>query len=142
MVFFRLKEVAEFELGSSVSQAVITVPSYFSFPQRAAIMDAAKIAGLRTLRILSPATAAAIAYHHTMGPTFESRNVLILDFGAEGLDSCLFTCEEEVMDVKATMGDPGLGGLEIDECLVTHFALEFKRRHDKGIYPWHIPFHP
>lgn len=132
MILLRMKEIAEFEQGTTVSRAVISVPSSFTFPQREAVRDAAKIAGLHPLRTITEATASAVTYFYNKGRIDQERNVVVLDLGAGGLDVSVMTIEGPILEVKATAGDPELGGFSFDERLVTYFASEFGSRHQKS----------
>ena len=128
MILVRLKETAENYLGSSVKDAVITVPAYFNDAQRQATKDAALIAGLNPLRIINEPTAAALSYGLDKSHSGE-RNVLIYDIGGGTFDVSLLTIDDGIFEVKATAGDTHLGGSDFDNLLVQHFAQEFKRKH-------------
>jgi len=132
MVLLKMKETAEAFLGTSVTQAVVTVPAYFNDSQRQATKDAGAIAGLNVLRIINEPTAAAIAYGLDKKTTGE-RNVLIFDLGGGTFDVSLLTIEEGIFEVKATAGDTHLGGEDFDNRLVTHFVQEFKRKNKKDL---------
>ena len=131
MVLLKMKETAEAYLGSTVSNAVVTVPAYFNDSQRQATKDAGTISGMNVLRIINEPTAAAIAYGLDK-KTVGERNVLIFDLGGGTFDVSLLTIEEGIFEVKATAGDTHLGGEDFDNRLVTHFSQEFKRKHKKG----------
>ncbi|ESQ35204.1 hypothetical protein EUTSA_v10007031mg [Eutrema salsugineum] len=134
MVLIKMKEVAESFLGSTVKNAVVTVPAYFNDSQRQATKDAGSISGLNVLRIINEPTAAAIAYGlDKKGTKTGERNVLIFDLGGGTFDVSLLTIEEGVFEVKATAGDTHLGGEDFDNRLVNHFVAEFKRKHKKDI---------
>jgi heat shock 70kDa protein 1/2/6/8 len=132
MVLVKMKEIAEAYLGSSVTDAVVTVPAYFNDAQRTATKDAGTIAGLNVLRVINEPTAAAIAYGLDKMSTAE-KNVLIYDLGGGTFDVSILTIEEGIFEVKATAGDTHLGGEDFDNRLVNHFVLEFKRKHKKDI---------
>ena len=127
MILTRLKETAEGYLGSSVKDAVITVPAYFNDSQRQATKDAALIAGLNPLRIINEPTAAALAYGLDKSHSGE-RNVLIVDTGGGTHDISLLTIDDGIFEVKATAGDTHLGGSDFDNLIVQHLAQEFKRK--------------
>ncbi|CAG8490733.1 1540_t:CDS:2 [Funneliformis caledonium] len=127
MILVKLKEIAEAYLGTKVNNAVITSPAFFNDSQRQAIKDAGEIAGLKVLRIINEATAAAIAYGLNTKACGE-RNVLIYDLGGGSFDVSLLTIEEGIFEVKAVAGDTHLGGEDFDNRLVNHFVLEFNRK--------------
>ncbi|KAH9603865.1 hypothetical protein KSS87_013201 [Heliosperma pusillum] len=136
MVLTRMKEVADAYLGSSVKNAVITVPAYFNNLQRQATKDAGTIAGLNVMRIISEPTAAAIAYgldkkvsSHGNG----KRTVLVFDLGGGTFDVSLVSIEREAFEVKSVSGDTHLGGGDFDSRMLGHFVAEFQRKHGKDI---------
>ncbi|KAF7336226.1 hypothetical protein MVEN_02170400 [Mycena venus] len=128
----KMKETAESYLGTTVTNAVVTVPAYFNDSQRQATKDAAIISGLNVLRIINEPTAAAIAYGLDKQSTGE-RNVLIFDLGGGTFDVSLLTIDNGIFEVKATAGDTHLGGEDFDNRLVNHFAQEFKRKNKKDL---------
>lgn len=132
MVLVYMKQTAESFLGKTVKNAVITVPAYFNDSQRQATKDAGRIAGLNVLRIINEPTAAAVAYGLDSN-TKDERNVLIFDMGGGTHDVTLLTIEDGVFEVKATGGNGHLGGEDLDNRLVSHFAQEFKRKHKKDL---------
>ncbi|KAL2759709.1 hypothetical protein ACRALDRAFT_2023846 [Sodiomyces alcalophilus JCM 7366] len=132
MVLTKMRESAEAYLGTTVNNAVITVPAYFNDSQRQATKDSGLIAGLNVLRIINEPTAAAIAYGLDKKVDGE-RNVLIFDLGGGTFDVSLLTIEEGIFEVKATAGDTHLGGEDFDHRLVNHFVNEFKRKHKKDL---------
>ncbi|XP_050681652.1 heat shock protein 68-like isoform X6 [Leptidea sinapis] len=133
MVLTKMKETAEAYLGSSVKDAVITVPAYFNDSQRQATKDAGAIAGLSVLRIINEPTAAALAYGLDKNLKGE-RNVLIFDLGGGTFDVSILTIDEgSLFEVKATAGDTHLGGEDFDNRLVNHLADEFKRKYKKDL---------
>ncbi|KAJ2913740.1 hypothetical protein MD484_g6671, partial [Candolleomyces efflorescens] len=132
MVLLKMKETAESYLGSTVTNAVVTVPAYFNDSQRQATKDAGTISGMNVLRIINEPTAAAIAYGLDKKVVGE-RNVLIFDLGGGTFDVSLLTIEEGIFEVKATAGDTHLGGEDFDNRLVNHFIQEFKRKHKKDL---------
>ncbi|KAM1126041.1 hypothetical protein ACFX2B_040767 [Malus domestica] len=134
MVLFKMREIAEAYLGSSIKNAVVTVPAYFNDSQRQATKDAGVIAGLNVLRIMNEPSAAAVAYGLDKKVTSVSKkNVLIFDLGGGTFDISLLTVEEGNFKVKATAGDTHLGGEDFDNRMVNHFVQEFKRKHKKDI---------
>ena len=132
MVLLKMKEVAEMYMGTTVKDAVVTVPAYFNDSQRQATKDAMTIAGLNCLRIINEPTAAAIAYGLDKNKK-DDMNVLIFDLGGGTFDVSLLNIEDGIFEVKATAGDTHLGGEDFDARLLRHFLEEFKRKHKKDI---------
>jgi len=124
----KMKQTAEEYLGESVTEAVITVPAYFSDAQRQATKDAGKIAGLKVLRIINEPTAAAMAYGLDKK---HDEKIAVFDLGGGTFDISILEIGEGVFDVKATNGDTFLGGDDFDNRLISYFADEFKK--DNGI---------
>jgi heat shock protein 1/8 len=134
MVLIKMKEIAEAYLGSTIKNAVITVPAYFNDSQRQATKDAGAISGLNVMRIINEPTAAAIAYGlDKKASSVGEKNVLIFDLGGGTFDVSLLTIEEGIFEVKATAGDTHLGGEDFDNRMVNHFVQEFKRKYKKDI---------
>ena len=134
MVLLKMKEIAEAYIGTTVRDAVITVPAYFNDSQRQATKDAGIIAGLNVLRIINEPTAAAIAYGLEKNSDSKGeRNVLIYDLGGGTFDVTLLTIEDGVFEVKATAGDTHLGGEDFDRRMIEHCIQDFKRKHKKDI---------
>merc|ERR1712038_1840775 len=133
MVLVKMKETAEAYLGTSVTEAVITVPAYFNDSQRQATKDAGMIAGLNVLRIINEPTAAAIAYGLDKKKGQGECNVLIFDLGGGTFDASILSIEDGIFEVKSTAGDTHLGGEDFDNRLVEHFIKEFQRKHKKDI---------
>jgi molecular chaperone DnaK len=126
MILQKLKKAAEDFLGESVTEAVITVPAYFTDSQRQATRDAGTIAGLDVLRIINEPTAAALAYvHERKRPS----TLAIYDFGGGTFDISVLQVAEDVAEVKATRGNNSLGGADIDRLLVQWLAEEFQKEH-------------
>ncbi|MEE0867342.1 MAG: molecular chaperone DnaK [Clostridia bacterium] len=124
MVLSKLKADAESYLGEKVSQAVITVPAYFSDSQRQATKDAGKIAGLEVLRIINEPTAAAFAY----GMDKENdQKVMVYDLGGGTFDVSILDIGDGVFEVLATNGDTRLGGDDFDEKIIEYLVSEFKK---------------
>ncbi|PHT44786.1 Heat shock cognate 70 kDa protein [Capsicum baccatum] len=132
MVLAKMKGIAEAFLGSTVKNAVVTVPAYFNDSQRQATKDAGVIAGLNVTHIINEPTAAAIAYGlDKKASSVEEKNVLIFDLGGGTFDVSLLKFKEGKFVVKSTAGDTHLGGEDFDNKLVAHFVLEFKRKYRK-----------
>lgn len=132
MILVKMKETAESYLGTTVTDAVITVPAYFNDAQRQSTKDAGKIAGLNVLRIINEPTAAAIAYG--LDKKVDDKNVLIFDCGGGTFDVSILSIDQGIFEVKSTAGDTHLGGEDFDNLLVKHFADEFKRKFKKDLY--------
>jgi L1 cell adhesion molecule like protein len=128
MVLESMKKTAEAYLGTTVKNAVITVPAYFNDAQRQATKDAGVIAGLNVLRIINEPTAAAIAYGLDKVKDNKEHMVLIFDFGGGTFDVSLLSIEEGVFEVKSTAGDTHLGGEDLDSRLVEFCKEEFKKK--------------
>ncbi|MBQ2957211.1 MAG: molecular chaperone DnaK, partial [Clostridia bacterium] len=124
MILQKLKADAESYLGETVSQAVITVPAYFSDAQRQATKDAGRIAGLEVLRIINEPTAAALAYGLDKG---DAHKILVYDLGGGTFDVSLMEVGDGVFEVLATAGNNRLGGDDFDNRLIDYIAGEFKR---------------
>jgi L1 cell adhesion molecule like protein len=134
MVLTKMKETAEAYLGTTVSNAVVTVPAYFNDSHGQATKDTGIIAGLNVLRNINEPTATAIAYGLDKKCSGE-KNVLIFDLGGGTFDASLLTIEEGIFEVKATAGDTHLGDEDFDNRLVNHFVQESKRKNKKGESP-------
>ncbi|MFI3129006.1 MAG: molecular chaperone DnaK [Bacillota bacterium] len=126
MVLTKLKQDAESYIGSTVTQAVITVPAYFNDSQRQATKDAGKIAGLEVLRIINEPTAAALAYGLDKDENANAK-ILIYDLGGGTFDVSILDIGDGVFEVMATNGDTRLGGDDFDERIVNYLAEEFKK---------------
>lgn len=129
MILQKLKSDAESYLGQKVTEAVITVPAYFSDSQRQATKDAGKIAGLDVKRIINEPTAAALAYG--LDKQEKDHTVLVFDFGGGTFDVSILELGDGVFEVKATNGDTQLGGDDIDDILIDWLTQQFKK--DNGI---------
>ena len=127
-VLTKMKETAEAYLGEKVTQAVITVPAYFSDAQRQATKDAGRIAGLEVLRIVNEPTAAALAYGLEKKG---SGRIAVYDLGGGTFDISVLEIGDGVFEVKSTNGDTFLGGEDFDARVVDHLAAEFQR--EQGI---------
>jgi molecular chaperone DnaK len=122
-ILTKMKETAEGFLGTTVSQAVITVPAYFNDSQRQATKDAGKIAGLEVLRIINEPTAAALAYGVDKN---DGKLIAVFDLGGGTFDVSILEISGGVFEVKATNGDTLLGGEDFDEELLKHLVRDFK----------------
>ncbi len=124
MILQKLKADAEAYLGQSVTEAVITVPAYFTDAQRQATKDAGRIAGLDVKRIINEPTAAALAY----GVDKESsQKIMVYDLGGGTFDVSILEIDDGVIEVLATAGNNRLGGDDFDECVMKWLVSEFKR---------------
>ena len=126
MILQKLKADAEAYLGGPVTEAVITVPAYFTDAQRQATKDAGKIAGLNVQRIINEPTAAALAYGVDKE---ESQKIMVYDLGGGTFDVSILEISSGVIEVLATAGNNHLGGDDFDQCVVEYLVKEFKREH-------------
>lgn len=124
MILQKMKSEAEEYLGETVTEAVITVPAYFSDAQRQATKDAGRIAGLNVLRIINEPTAAALAYGLDKE---ESQKILVYDLGGGTFDVSILEIGDGVFEVLATNGNNKLGGDDFDDRIVNYVADEFKK---------------
>src|ERR1700729_196543 len=124
MILQKLKKAAEDYLGTSVTEAVITVPAYFNDAQRQATKDAGKIAGLDVKRIVNEPTAAALAYGLAKE---KGGTIAVYDFGGGTFDVSILEVGDGVIEVKSTNGDTHLGGDNLDERIVEWLIAEFKQ---------------
>jgi len=129
LILQKMKKTAEDYLGHEVTEAVITVPAYFSDSQRQATKEAGEIAGLKVRRIINEPTAASLAYgldkkHHDM-------KIAVYDLGGGTFDISILELGDGVFEVKSTNGDTHLGGDDFDQCVIDWLADEFKK--DEGI---------
>ena len=124
MILQKLKSDAEAYLGQTVTEAVITVPAYFTDAQRQATKDAGKIAGLDVKRIINEPTAAALAYGVDKE---ESQKVMVYDLGGGTFDVSILDIDDGVIEVLATAGNNRLGGDDFDKCVMDWMAAEFKK---------------
>ena len=127
MILSKLKKDAEAYIGQKVTQAVITVPAYFSDSQRQATKDAGKIAGLEVLRIINEPTAAALAYGLDKSEN-KNQKVLIYDLGGGTFDVSILEIGDGVFEVLSTNGDTRLGGDDFDNKLMDYIVSEFKAK--------------
>jgi molecular chaperone DnaK len=128
MILQKLKTDAEAYLGHAITQAVITVPAYFTDSQRQATKDAGKIAGLEVLRIINEPTAAALAYGLDKD---QNQTILVFDLGGGTFDVSILEIGDGVFEVKATSGNNKLGGDDFDDRIINWLVEEFKK--DNGI---------
>ena len=124
MILQKLKQEAESYLGEPVTQAVITVPAYFTDSQRQATKDAGRIAGLEVLRIINEPTAAALAYGMDKE---KNQKILVYDLGGGTFDVSILEIGDGVFEVLATAGNNRLGGEDFDQRLMDYIADEFKK---------------
>jgi L1 cell adhesion molecule like protein len=131
MVLVKMKQTAEAFLGTTVKDAVVTVPAYFNDSQRKATKDAGTIAGLNVIRVINEPTAAAIAYG--LDKKGGECNVMIFDMGGGTHDVTLLTIDDGVFEVKATAGDGHLGGEDFDHRLVDYCCQEYQKKYKEDI---------
>ena len=124
MILQKLKADAESYLGETVTEAVITVPAYFSDSQRQATKDAGKIAGLEVKRIINEPTAAALAYGLDKE---EDQKIMVYDLGGGTFDVSILDIGDGVIEVLATNGNTRLGGDDFDEAIIQYLVSEFKK---------------
>ena len=124
MILQKLKTDAEAYLGQPVTEAVITVPAYFTDAQRQATKDAGKIAGLDVKRIINEPTAAALAYGVDKEQT---QKIMVYDLGGGTFDVSILEIDDGVIEVLATAGNNRLGGDDFDQCIMKYLVSEFKR---------------
>ena len=124
MILQKLKTDAEAKLGEKITEAIITVPAYFSDAQRKATKDAGEVAGFTVRRILNEPTAAALAYGFDKK---KNEKIAVFDFGGGTFDISILEVGDDVIEVKATDGDSHMGGEDIDARIVEWIATEFKR---------------
>ena len=124
MILQKLKSDAEAYLGQTVTEAVITVPAYFTDSQRQATKDAGKIAGLDVKRIINEPTAAALAYGVDKE---QAQKIMVYDLGGGTFDGSILEIDDGVIEVLATAGNNRLGGDDFDQCIMKYLVSEFKR---------------
>ncbi len=124
MTLGKLKADAEAYLGTTITEAVITVPAYFSDAQRQATKDAGKIAGLEVKRIINEPTAAALAYGLDKE---QEQKIMVYDLGGGTFDVSILEIGDGIIEVLATAGDTRLGGDDFDQRLMNHLVAEFKK---------------
>ena len=124
MILAKLKADAESYLGEKVTEAVITVPAYFTDSQRQATKDAGKIAGLDVKRIINEPTAAALAYGVDKE---QAQKIMVYDLGGGTFDVSILEIDDGVIEVLATAGNNRLGGDDFDQCIMKYLVSEFKK---------------
>ena len=124
MILQKLKSDAEAYLGQTVTEAVITVPAYFTDSQRQATKDAGKIAGLDVKRIINEPTAAALAYGVDKE---QAQKIMVYDLGGGTFDVSILEIDDGVIEVLATAGNNRLGGDDFDQCIMKYLVSEFKK---------------
>ena len=125
MVLQKMKKTAEDYLGSTVSEAVVTVPAYFNDSQRQATKEAGEIAGLKVQRIINEPTAAALAYG--LDKSDQDKKIAVFDLGGGTFDISILELGDGVFEVKSTNGDTHLGGDDFDQVIIDFLAEEFKK---------------
>ena len=125
MILSKLKADAESYLGGTVSEAVITVPAYFTDSQRQATKDAGKLAGLDVKRIINEPTAAALAYG--VDKEGQPQKIMVYDLGGGTFDVSILDIDDGVIEVLATAGNNRLGGDDFDKCIMDYLVEEFKK---------------
>jgi len=128
MILQKMKQTAEDYLGTTVTQAVVTVPAYFNDAQRQATKDAGTISGLEVLRIINEPTAASLAYGLERK---EDQKIAVFDLGGGTYDISILELGDGVFEVKSTNGDTHLGGDDLDQRVIEWLVAEFKK--DQGI---------
>ncbi|XP_017463670.1 PREDICTED: heat shock 70 kDa protein 1-like, partial [Rhagoletis zephyria] len=131
MVLTKMKEVAEAYLGTTVTNAVVTVPAHFSNAQRLATKNACVDSGLNLMGMINEPTAAALAYG--LEKIQNKKNVLVFDLGGGTFDVTILTIENSRFTVLSTSGNTHLGGKDFDNRLVTYLVEEFNRKHGKNL---------
>jgi L1 cell adhesion molecule like protein len=132
MILSKMKKMAEGQLKEKVRDVVLTVPTCFNDVQRQATKDAAAIAGLNVIRIMTAPNAAAHAFGWNEKHEGE-REVLIFDFGGGYLNVSLVDIDDVIIEVRATAGNPHLGGIDFDDRMVMFFADRFKQKFKKDL---------
>jgi L1 cell adhesion molecule like protein len=129
MILGKLKSMAEAYLGKEIQKAVITCPAYFNDEQRQSTKNAGIIAHLDVIRIINEPTSASLAYGLEKEDNGRERNVIIIDAGGGTHDVSILTIDGGLYEVKATSGDPHLGGQDFDNAIVKYMIQEFKKKH-------------
>ena len=129
MILGKLKSMAESYLGKEVTKAVITCPAYFNDEQRNCTKNAGIIARLDVIRIINEPTSASLAYGLEKVDDGREKNVIIIDAGGGTHDVSILTIDGGLYEVKATSGDPHLGGQDFDNAIVKFMIQEFKKKH-------------
>lgn len=138
MYLTKIKQIASAELKMPVSDVVVSVPAWFTDPQRRALMDAAEIAGLKLLRLMNDTTATALGYGITKTdlppPEERPRRVAFVDIGQSNYTCSIVAFKKGELQVLSTASDRHFGGRNFDKILVDHFATEFKERYKIDIH--------
>lgn len=131
MILSDLKTIAEADHGAKVTDAVVSIPVFFTDPQRRAMLDACQIAGLNTMRLMHETTATALAYGIFKTAEFgdDPHNVVFVDVGHSALQVCVVRFTKSQLKVLATGFDRNLGGNEFDKAMFEHFCEEFQGKH-------------
>ena len=129
MILGKLKSMAEAYLGQEIKKAVITCQAYFNDEQRQSTKNAGIIANLDVIRIINEPTSASLAYGLEKEDNGRERNVIIIDAGGGTHDVSILTIDGGLYEVKATSGDPHLGGQDFDNAIVKYMIQEFKKKH-------------
>uniref|UniRef100_T1IWZ9 Uncharacterized protein n=1 Tax=Strigamia maritima TaxID=126957 RepID=T1IWZ9_STRMM len=129
----KLKEMAEYQVGDRLEDAVITVPAFFTDSQRQATIEAGVNAGFRVMRLINEPAAAAVAFGFAKRLGKSEVNILVMHIGAGTSDASLVLIHEGTFTVKATAGDANLGGKDFDERLMMYFQKEFKQKFHKDL---------
>lgn len=142
MYFVKLRDIAEAALARKVSDVVISVPVYYTEPQRRAILDAATIANLNVLRLLNETTASALAYGIPKtdlpeGEDVKPRYVCLVDIGESQCQVAIVAFAKGKLEVKGIGYDRSLGGRNFDACMVNHFAEQFNKKYRLDIFSNH-----
>jgi molecular chaperone DnaK len=130
MILQKLRRSAENFLGEEVTEAVVTVPAYFTDRQRQATRDAGTLAGMDVVRIINEPTAAALAYVHNRQ---KASTIAVYDWGGGTFDVSILHVERDIAEVQATRGDNQLGGKDVDQAVVAWLLEKFKEAHDIDI---------
>ena len=131
MVLQKMKKTAEDYLGTSVAEAVITVPAYFNDAQRQATKEAGEVAGLKVKRIINEPTAAALAYG--LDKRNKDMKIVVFDCGGGTHDVSILELGDGVFEVKSTDGDTHLGGDDFDQVIIDWLAEEFKKEENMDL---------
>ncbi len=134
-IITQLRESAEGLLGATIKRAIITIPAYFTESQRAAVKQAAQLAGLHVDLLLNEPTAAALAYGYQKE---YDRRILVFDLGGGTFDVSILEVSANVFEVKATGGDTLLGGIDFDQRLIDYVTEQFEKKHSVSIQDNHV----
>ena len=140
IILQKMKKTAEDYLGTTVDEAVITVPAYFSDSQRQATKEAGEIAGLKVRRIINEPTAAALAYG--LDKANKDMKIAVYDLGGGTFDISILELGDGVFEVKSTNGDTHLGGDDFDHVIIDWLAEEFMKNHNLSLIHISEPTRP